>query len=100
MFQQLNLTPQQRHRIRQIRRQYQTEIFRLKEDLRVARQELAQMMSGTDSAAVIRAKHTQIERFRQKLGGLHFESMLATREILTPQQRQKFAEILETNQQN
>ena len=95
LFQQLNLTPQQKWQIKQIRRRYESKIFQLKQDLFVAQQQLASMMAGTDSTEIIRAKHQEIARFRQKLAELHFESMLATREILTPLQRQKFAEIIE-----
>ena len=96
LFQQLNLTPQQKSQIWQIRRRYQSPISRLKQNLRLAQQQLASMMAGTDSAELIRAKHAEIANFRQQLGELHFESMLATREILTPRQRQKFAEIVES----
>ncbi|VEP15131.1 P pilus assembly/Cpx signaling pathway, periplasmic inhibitor/zinc-resistance associated protein (modular protein) [Hyella patelloides LEGE 07179] len=98
LFEQLNLTPQQRSQIRQIRRRYQAQITRLKEELRISQQQLSIMMAGTDSATNIRVKHEEIVQFRQQLGKLHFESMLATREILTPQQRQKFAEIIEAKQ--
>ena len=94
LFQQLNLTPQQKNQIKQIRRQYQGQIIRLKQNLQLAQQQLAVMMAGTDSVAVIRAKHQEIAQFRQQLGQLHFESMLATREVLTPDQRQTFAEII------
>ena len=95
LFQQLNLTPQQKWQIKQIRRRYQSQIVQLKQNLFVAQQQLASMMVGTDSTEIIRAKHQEIAGFRQKLGELHFESMLATREVLTPVQRQKFAEIVE-----
>ena len=98
LFEQLNLTPQQTYQIDRIRRRYQAPITRLKEELRLAQQQLSTMMAGTDSATTIRAKHQQITEFRQELGELHFESMLATREILTPQQRQKFAEIIRNKQ--
>ena len=98
LFQQLNLSRQQKRKIKRIRQQYQAQITQLKENLRVAQQQLAAMMAGTDSVAVIRAKHEEIAQFRQQLATLHFESMLATREILTPQQRQKFAEIIEARQ--
>ena len=94
LFQQLNLTPQQKNQIKQIRRQYQGQIVQLKQSLQLAQQQLAVMMAGTDSVATIRAKHQEIARFRQQLGQLHFESMLATREVLTPEQRQTFAEII------
>lgn len=98
LFQQLNLSHQQKRKIKRIRQQYQAQIIQLKENLQLAQQQLAAMMAGTDSAAVIRAKHEEIAQFRQQLATLHFESMLATREILTPQQRQKFAEIIEARQ--
>ena len=98
LFQQLNLSRQQKRKIKRIRQQYQAQIIQLKENLRIAQQQLAAMMAGTDSVAEIRAKHEEIARFRQQLATLHFESMLATREILTPQQRQKFAEIIEARQ--
>lgn len=98
LFQQLNLSHQQKQKIKQIRQQYQAQIIQLRENLQVAQQQLATMMAGTDSVAVIRAKHEEIAEFRQQLAALHFESMLATREILTPQQRQKFAEIIEARQ--
>ena len=98
LFQQLNLSHQQKQKIKQIRQQYQAQIIQLRENLQVAQQQLAVMMAGTDSVAVIRAKHEEIAQFREQLAALHFESMLATREILTPQQRQKFAEIIEARQ--
>jgi Spy/CpxP family protein refolding chaperone len=98
LFQQLNLSHQQKQKIKQISQQYQAQIIQLKENLQLAQQQLATMMAGTDSVAVIRAKHEEIAQFRQQLAALHFESMLATREILTPQQRQKFAEIIEARQ--
>lgn len=98
LFQQLNLSHQQKQKIKQIRQQYQAQIIQLRENLQLAQQQLAVMMAGTDSVAVIRAKHEEIAQFRQQLAALHFESMLATREILTPQQRQKFAEIIEARQ--
>ena len=98
LFEQLNLTPRQKYQIDRIRRRYQAPITRLKEELRLAQRQLSTMMAGTDSATTIRAKHQQITEFRQELGELHFESMLATREILTPQQRQKFAEFIQNKQ--
>ena len=53
-------------------------------------------MVGTEPANLIRAKNQQLVSLRQEIGELRFESMLATREILTPQQRQKFRKIIES----
>lgn len=96
LFQQLNLTAKQQNKIKQIRRQYQGQITQLKQSLQTSQRQLAVMMAGTDSAAIIRDKYQEIAQFRQQLGQLHFESMLAIREVLTPDQRQTFAEIVNT----
>lgn len=96
LWQQLNLTPLQKRQIQQISRRYRQQISQLKQDLQVAQAQLAKMMIGTETTEVIRAKHQYISQLRQQLGTLHFESMLATREVLNPQQRQKFAEIVQT----
>ena len=98
LFQQLNLTPRQQNKIYKIRRQYQVEILQLKQNLQTAQQQLAVMMAGTDSATIIREKYQEIAQFRQQLGQLHFESMLAIREVLTPNQRRTFAEIVDRGQ--
>lgn len=99
LFQQLNLTPKQQNKIKQIRSRYQGQITQLKKNVQLAQQQLAVMMAGTDSAAIMRDKYREIAQFRQQLGQLHFESMLAIREVLTPDQRQTFAEIIETRKQ-
>jgi Spy/CpxP family protein refolding chaperone len=53
------------------------------------------MMSGTASEDSIRAKHTEIVQLRQQLENLGFESMLESRAVLTPDQRQQFAQLME-----
>lgn len=53
-------------------------------------------MAGTDSAELIRAKNQELVQLHQEIGTLRFESMLATRELLTPQQRQKFRQLAQS----
>ena len=98
ILQQLNLTWFQRQRIKQIHRQYQHRILQTKNQLKSLQEQLTEMMAGTDSITAIRAKNRELVLLRQKVGELHFESMLATREVLTPEQRQKFKEIIESRQ--
>lgn len=98
ILEQLNLTWFQKQRIRQIHRQYQHRILQTKNQLRSLQEQLTEMMTGTDSIAAIRAKNRELVLLRQKVGELHFESMLATREVLTLEQRQKFKEIIESRQ--
>jgi Spy/CpxP family protein refolding chaperone len=69
-------------------------------NLHSAQQELVNMMVGTDAAEVIRSQQQQVVQFRQELGELRFENMLAIREILTPEQRQKFAQIMQSKGEN
>ncbi len=96
LVKQLNLTLKQQQQIERIRRQYQQNILRRKKELESLKQQLAQMMAGTNTVAEIRAKNQELVLLQQKIGQLRFESMLATREILTPEQRQKFLEIIES----
>ncbi len=96
LIQQLNLTDEQKQKIKQIHYRYKQQILKKKNNLAVLQQQLSDMMIGTESVELIRAKNQQLVTLRQEIGALHFESMLATREILTPQQRQKFKKILES----
>ncbi len=87
----LNLTPEQRQQLQAVRQQYQSRIEQTRNQLRTAKEELRQMMSGTASEEQIRAKHQQVRELENQLASLRFESMLAMRSILTPQQRQSLA---------
>ncbi len=94
LFQQLNLTTNQQRQIEQIHRLYYPEIIKLRKQLAAAKEELTNMMASTESATIIRTKHQEILNLRQELGELQLETMLATREVLTLEQRQDFADIL------
>ena len=96
LFGQLNLTSSQKKQITQIHSQYQQQIRKKKNNLEILQQQLSDLMVGTESVESIRAKNKQLVNLRQEIGDLKFESMLATREILTPQQRYKFREIIES----
>ena len=94
LFQQLNLTTLQQKQIEQIHRLYYPQIIELREKLTAAKEELTAMMASATSATTIRTKHQEILKLRQELGELQLETMLATREVLTLEQRQDFADIL------
>lgn len=93
---QLNLTSSQKEQIKKIHHQYRQQIIKKRSNLTVLQQQLSDLMVGTESVELIRAKNRQLVDLREEIGELRFESMLATREILTPQQRQKFREIMES----
>lgn len=96
LLEQLNLTTNQKEQIKQIHHQYKLRLLRKKNNLVVLQQQLSDLMVGTNSVELIRAKNQQLVDLRSEIEDLRFESMLATREILTPQQRQKFREIIES----
>ena len=93
---QLNLTSEQEQQIKKIHHKYKRQLFRKRNSLIVLQQQLSDLMVSTKPTNLIRAKNQQLVDLRQEIGELKFESMLATREILTPQQRQKFREIMES----
>ena len=93
IFERLNLTVEQQQQIKQIHHQYKQQIRRKRNSLAKLQQQLSDMMVGTEPVESLRAKNQQVVLLRQEISTLRFESMLATREILTPQQRQKFREL-------
>jgi len=94
-LQQLDLSPQQQQQLSAIRQKYKSQIDALRQQLRANQAELRQLMaSDMDNTASIRAKHDQITGLRQQLDQLRFESMLESRDILSPEQRQQLAQLM------
>jgi Spy/CpxP family protein refolding chaperone len=91
----LDLTPQQTQQIQAIRQQYQAQLTQRRQAMRQAHQELRDLMAGNASADQVRQKFNQVKELRRTLADTQFESMLAIREVLTPTQRQKFADRLQ-----
>lgn len=52
------------------------------------------MIDDTASSEV-RRQHQQVQTLRQDLSDLRFESMLKMRNVLTPDQREEFAELMQ-----
>jgi periplasmic protein CpxP/Spy len=95
MFDQLNLSAEQKQKMQGVRDRYKDQISQRMQAVRQARQELQTMMSGTANTSQIREKHRQIMGLRQQLEEIQFESMLAMREVLTPEQRSQLAQLME-----
>jgi periplasmic protein CpxP/Spy len=96
-FQQLELTSEQQQKIKKIHQRYRRLIPKKRNNFAVLQQQLSNMMIGTESAELIRVKNRQLLKLDQELEVLSFECVLSTREILTPQQRQKFRELVESH---
>ncbi|MBR8826364.1 MAG: Spy/CpxP family protein refolding chaperone [Gomphosphaeria aponina SAG 52.96 = DSM 107014] len=95
LLEQLNLTEEQKQQMEAIRQKYQEQISQNMENLRLAQQELQQMMTATNSNDSLRAQHQEILQLRQEVDTLRFESMLELREVLTPEQRHQFASMMQ-----
>jgi len=95
---QLNLNPEQKQKLNAIHKQYKDKISQNKQAVRQANKELRDLIASAATADQIRIKHDQVQGLRQDLEKLTFESILATREVLTPEQRLQFAQVMERRQ--
>ncbi|MFN6462952.1 MAG: Spy/CpxP family protein refolding chaperone [Nostoc sp. DedVER02] len=88
----LNLTSQQLQQIKEIRNQSKQQIAQKSQEIRQGQQELHDLIVGTATKEQVRGKYNQIKLVKQQLADMQFENTLAIREILNPEQRQKFAD--------
>lgn len=98
MMGRLNLTPEQRQKMAAVREKYWPQISSLKEQLRAERNILREMMAKNESETNLRNQHQKIIALEQKIQTLSFESMLEMRNILTPEQRQQWGDLLRQRQ--
>jgi len=96
----LNLSDGQKQQLEAIRQKYQDQMKSLAEQLRTNQNELRTLMTGNGSDSEIRAKHNQVNNLRQQLGEMRFNSMLESRQVLTPEQRQQFSQLMQERQGN
>ncbi|HEY9692561.1 MAG TPA: Spy/CpxP family protein refolding chaperone [Oculatellaceae cyanobacterium] len=95
LMQQLNLSTEQIKQLSDIRQQYQGQISQKQRDLREAKNKLTTLMVGTANDSTIRDQFTPILRLEQEIAQLQFDNLLAMRKVLTPEQRSKFAELMQ-----
>lgn len=99
LLQELNLSQAQMQQIQQIRAKYKNQLTQQRQGVRQARQELSTLMAGTASADQIRAKHRELVNLRRQMEETQFNSMLEMREVMTPEQRSKFAQLMQQRRQ-
>lgn len=98
MLEQLNLSDAQKNEIQSIRQRYREQMQPLHEQLRTQQDQLRDLLAGTATDSQIRTQHNQVLETRQKLGNLHFESMLEVRNVLDQNQRSQLAQMMEQHQ--
>ncbi|MBM0742926.1 Spy/CpxP family protein refolding chaperone [Phormidium sp. CLA17] len=95
-LQDLNLSKEQIQKIQAIRRQYQDRLTQQRQSVKQAQQELKELMASGDAPAEeIRQKFSRVQTLQQTLAGTRMESMLAIRNVLTAEQRQKLTELMQ-----
>lgn len=99
-LEQLNLTAEQQQEIQAIRDRYQAQMQASRDQMRQNMERMSQMMAGNTSDNDLRNQHNQILQARQQMGQMHFEQMLAIRNVLTPEQRQQFAQLMQQRREN
>lgn len=91
----LDLSQEQKNELQSIRNQYQPRIQDKQKTLFEARQSLREMMIDDTASSEVRRQHQQVQTLRQDMSDLRFESMLKMRNVLTPDQREEFAELMQ-----
>jgi protein CpxP len=90
------LSADQKQKMQAVRTRYKDQISQQMQAVRQAGQELQTMMSSTTTNDTqMREQNTKIIGLRQKLEEVQFESMLAMREVLTPEQRSQLAQLMQ-----
>jgi protein CpxP len=100
LFQQLNLTPEQKAKIDSIRAQSKEQSTNQRKAFQQAQQELRTLMASNADQNQIRDKHNQVMAIKQQLENLQFESRLAMRDVLTPEQRTQLDQLMKQRSQN
>ncbi|MGG6270315.1 Spy/CpxP family protein refolding chaperone [Leptolyngbya sp. AN03gr2] len=95
LLRELNLSADQMSRIQQIRSRYRDQMKSDRDAARQAQQELRTLMAGSANDDQIREKFRQVKELRTKVADAQFNSMLEVRNVLTPEQRQRFAQRME-----
>jgi periplasmic protein CpxP/Spy len=95
ILQKLNLTRDQFAQISSVRKKYQPSIKDQVRTVQALQAEFKSLMASSAGSSEVQAKFQQLQKRRQELQQLRFDSSLATRQILTPAQRQAFESELE-----
>lgn len=92
VFDQLDLSDDQKAEIQNIRQQAR-ESGPNREEARAAREKMRELFASDASADELRSQHQANQSLRQALRDQRFETKLKIREVLTPEQRAKLAEL-------
>jgi periplasmic protein CpxP/Spy len=91
---QLNLSADQKAQIKQIRDQAKSDSQGLRQQMKAAFEKQQSLMAGNASDDQIRQQRREIQALRQQAEDRRFDTMLKIRQVLTPEQRTKAAQLM------
>lgn len=100
LMEELNLKQEQQQKLQLIQSRYKDKIEYLQEGINRSNQEFRSLMISNIDPGQIRNKHQEVQDLRQKLDNLRLESMIEMREVLTPAQRSRFAQMMARRKDN
>ncbi len=86
----LNLTPEQKAQMKEIRAKYKENLQKLRIEKKDARIMLRAALKTSASESKLKQMFADLQKKKQTFAKARFEKILAIRSILTPEQRQKF----------
>lgn len=86
----LNLSEEQREKIRSIRKAIKPQMKALKKESRELRKGLQEALRSEASESDLRSKFQALQNKKSAIASLRFDQMLKIRANLTPEQRKKF----------
>lgn len=93
MADELNLSEAQRAEIRAIHEQARTENQEVVQQLRNEMDTMRSLMASDASADQLRQQHNRVQQLQEQVSDQMFETRLAIREVLTPEQRAQISEM-------
>lgn len=90
---QLNLSADQKAQIKQIRDQERSSSDGLRQQMKAAAEKQKSLMTGNATDDQLRQQHREMQALRQQMGERRFDTMLKIRQVLTPEQRVKAAQL-------
>lgn len=100
LIEDLDLTDAQVEQIRTIRQGSRDDMQTLHQDLRTERDRLHDLMASNTTEADLRAQHATVQTLHREAADQRFETMLAVREVLTPDQRVELGERMAQRRHN
>ena len=94
LTEELNLTADQVSQMQAIREATRASMQAIHENLRAERETLHALMAGDTPEAELRTQYDTVQTLQREAADMRFETMLATREVLTLEQRSELAELM------